>query len=117
MPVAIYHNPRCSKSREGLCEIENFGADFEVIDYTRMPFTVETLTRVVGQLGIKPAELVRTGEDIYKSRYAHRKIYGKEWINIMVKHPELIQRPIIVKNGKAIIGRPKEAIEKFLAED
>ena len=112
--LVIYHNPRCSKSREGLCEIENFSKDVEIVDYTRIPFTEQTLEKVIDQLGIKPKELVRTNEDLYKQKYSKRKIYGKEWIKIMVKHPELIQRPIIVKDGKAIIGRPTEAISEFL---
>lgn len=112
--IRIYHNARCSKSREGLCELESFTPDAEVIEYTKDLFTEESLTALIEKLGIKPFQLVRTNEELYKTKYAHRKIYGKEWIKIMVKHPELIQRPIIVKGDKAIIGRPVEAILSFV---
>jgi arsenate reductase (glutaredoxin) len=112
--IAIYHSNSCSKSREGLCELETVDTNFEVVEYFKNTFTEESLAEIIRMLGIKPKELVRTNEDIFKQKYAKRKIYGKEWIKIMVKHPELIQRPIIVKNGKAIIGRPKEAIAEFL---
>ena len=114
MKPIIYHNTRCSKSREGFCELERLSADFEVVEYMKQPFTEKTLSDLIALLGIKPFELVRTNEDIYKEKFAHRKIYGKAWIPVMIKHPELIQRPIVVKDGKAVIGRPVEKIIELL---
>jgi arsenate reductase (glutaredoxin) len=112
--ITIFHNARCSKSREGMCELEEAKAGFETREYMKDPLSEKELEDLIRMLGIKPKELVRTNEELYREKYAHRKIYGREWIRIMAKHPELIQRPIIVKDGKAIIGRPTEKIAEFL---
>lgn len=116
MKTTIYHNAQCSKSREGMCVLEDLGEDVEIVEYTKDPLTEAQLTDLVRKLGIKPKQLVRTNEELYKTKYAHRKIYGKEWIRIMAKYPELIQRPIIVKGDKAIIGRPAELIVDFVKQ-
>jgi arsenate reductase (glutaredoxin) len=114
--VKIYHNAQCSKSREGMCMLEDLGAEVEIVEYTKNPLTEQELTDLITKLGIKPKDLVRTNEDIYKTRYANRKIYGKEWVKIMLRHPELIQRPIVVKGNKAVIGRPASLIVDLLQQ-
>lgn len=114
MKTIIYHNAQCSKSREGMCVLEDLGEDVEIVEYTKQPLSEAQLTELIQKLGIRPKQLVRTNEALYKQKYAHRKIYGKEWVRIMAKHPELIQRPIIVKGDKAIIGRPAELIVDFV---
>jgi arsenate reductase len=104
--ITIYHNPRCTKSREGLQILENSGKDFEVIKYLDEQISETKLKEIIRVLGIKPIDLVRKNEAIWKSDYKGQKLTDKEIITAMVKHPKLIERPIVVNNGKAVIGRP-----------
>lgn len=112
--VRIYHNTRCSKSREAMCIIEEIGEKAEVVEYMKNPLTEEELAAIIKMLGIKPKELVRTNESIYKEKYAHRTLTPKQWIKAMIAHPELMERPIVVSNGKAMIGRPPSLILDWL---
>ncbi len=108
--ITIYHNPRCSKSREGLVLLEESEKDFEVIKYLESLFNEEELKTIISKLGIKPIDLIRTNEDIWKSDYKGKELTDQQIIKAMVKHPKLIERPIVVNNDKAVIGRPKELI-------
>lgn len=112
--ITIYHNPRCSKSREGLCEIESLNQEFIVRKYLDEPFTKEELTQVIKMLGIKPLELVRTKEKIWIDEYKNKNLTDAQIIEALLTHPKLIERPIVVKNGKAVIARPLEMINKIL---
>lgn len=112
--IRIYHNAKCSKSREGMCVLEEAGAHAEVIEYTKTPLSEEELTELIRKLGIKPKELVRTKEETYKTKFADRKMTPKQWIKAMIKHPELMERPIVVKGDKAVIGRPASLILELL---
>lgn len=112
--ITIYHNPRCSKSREGLCEIESLNQEFIVRKYLEQPFTKEELTQVIKMLGIKPLELVRTKEKIWIDEYKNKNLTDAQIIEALLTHPKLIERPIVVKNGKAVIARPLEMINKIL---
>ncbi|WP_040497619.1 arsenate reductase (glutaredoxin) [Fulvivirga imtechensis] len=112
--LTIYHNPRCSKSRQALQIIEDSGAMVEVVEYLKTPPSNESLRKVIGQLGIKPEELVRKGEAIYKERYKGKKLSDDEWIEAMVENPVLIERPIVIKEGKAVLGRPPENVKELL---
>ena len=116
MKTIIYHNARCSKSREAMCVLDVPGADIEVIEYLKTPPTVEQLTGLIGMLGMKAADLVRKKEPVFLEKYAGKKLSPKQWIAAMVKYPVLIERPIVVKNGKAVIGRPVEKVIELLAE-
>lgn len=112
--VTIYHNPRCSKSREGLEFIESKGLNYQVIRYLEQPFTFETLSEVIEKLKIKPIELVRTKEATWKELFSDKNLSDKEIISALVEHPKLIERPIVVYKDKAIIARPMQKISEIL---
>tara|TARA_R100001015_G_C4609408_1_gene164694 strand:- start:716 stop:1057 length:342 start_codon:yes stop_codon:yes gene_type:complete len=113
--MIIYHNPRCTKSREGLAYLEEKGQKAEVREYLKEAFTKDELAEVIQKLGIEPSALLRKNEQIYKDQYKGKDIKESQWIDIMLEHPRLIERPIIVSDDKAVIGRPKEEIDKLLA--
>ena len=108
--ITIYHNPRCRKSREGLALLEESGEKFEVVKYLEEPINEKELKTIISKLGIKPIDLIRTNESIWKSEYKEKKLTDQQTIEAMVKYPKLIERPIVVNNNKAVIGRPKELI-------
>lgn len=108
----IYHNPRCSKSRQALALVENRKP--LVIEYMKHPLTEAELKSVVEKLGIKAEELIRKGEAIYKEQYKDKTISEDQWIKAMIKHPELMERPIVVKGKKALVARPPEKALELL---
>jgi arsenate reductase len=110
----IYHNPRCSKSRETLALLEQGGAKARVIEYLKTPPTAAELKAIIAKLGIEPEQLVRKGEDVYRSNYAGKTLTAEQWIDAMVKHPVLIERPIVIKGTQAVLGRPPENVKKLL---
>jgi arsenate reductase (glutaredoxin) len=113
--ITVYHNPRCSKSRATLELIERKGAEHpKVIEYLQTPPTAKELEVLVAKLGIEPEQLVRKGEEIYKSEYAGKKLTRAQWIEAMVRHPILIERPIVVAGDRAVIGRPPENVLTLL---
>lgn len=112
--ITIYHNPRCTKSREGLAEIEALKKTFTIRKYIEEPFTKEELTNVIEKLGIQPLELVRTKEKIWIENYKGKELTDNEAIEAMLLHPKLIERPIVVNGEKAIIARPKDLINKII---
>lgn len=112
--ITIYHNPRCTKSREGLQILENSGKDFEVIKYLDEPISEAKLKEIISLLGIKPIDLVRKNEAIWKSDFKGKDLEDKDIITAMIKHPKLIERPIVINNGKAVIGRPPSLIQGII---
>ena len=112
--LTIYHNPRCSKSREGLQLLEELNEPFTVIKYLDTPLTKEELSEIIKKLGIKPIELVRTKEDIWKEKYVDKKLTPAQVIAALVKYPQLIERPIVINGDKAVIARPAEKIKEIL---
>jgi len=105
----ILHNSRCSKSREALHYLEGQHCDIEVVDYLNT-ITVEKLREVIGMLGIKPEELLRKKEPLFIESYKDKTFSDEEWIKIMAENPKLIERPIVIKDNKAVIGRPVERV-------
>lgn len=112
--LKIYHNNRCSKSRQTLELIRHSGQEVEVVEYLKTPPTAAELQDVLQRLSMKPAQLLRKGEAIYKENYKGRSLTDEEWIQEMVKHPVLIERPIVMNGDKAVIGRPPENVQELL---
>ena len=108
--IKIYHNPRCSKSRAGLQSVQEKTDDFEVIDYLKTPFNEAELKALLMKLNKEPHEMIRTHEGIYKSDFKGKNFTNDEWVKIIVENPKLINRPIVVKNNKAIWGNPVEEL-------
>lgn len=112
--MKIYHNNRCSKSRSTLQIIEDKGIDVEIIQYLKTPPTKEELTHILNMLDIPAEKLIRKGEAIFKENFKGKSFSNDEWIDIMIENPKLIERPIVVHNGKAVIGRPPENVNLLL---
>jgi arsenate reductase len=112
--ITIYHNPRCTKSREGLCEIENLNQPFKIRKYLDEPFTKVELEEVIKKLNIHPIELVRTKESIWIENYKGKELSDIQIIQAMLENPKLIERPIIVNGNNAVIGRPIKNIYKII---
>jgi arsenate reductase len=115
MSVEIYHNPRCSKSRQTLQLLQERGIEPQVIEYLRTPPDKATLERILDMLGLAPRQLMRTKEAEYKEQGLDDPALTREQlIDAMIATPKLIERPIVIKNGKAAIGRPPEKILEIL---
>lgn len=113
--MKIYHNPRCSKSRQTLELLQqNTNDKIEIIEYLNNVPTVKELTEIITLLKIKPEELARKGEDVYKEKFKGKTLKDSEWIKAMVENPKLIERPIVINGNKAIIGRPPEKVLELL---
>ncbi len=112
--TTLYHNPRCSKSREALHLLEEKGETLEIVKYLEKPPTHQELKQVIELLGIEPMALVRTQEVDWKENYKGKKLTNDEIIDAMVKHPRLIERPIAIKGTHAVIGRPPEKVLDIL---
>ena len=115
MATTIYHNPRCSKSRQTLQLLNDNSVDANVVEYLKTPPDAETLKDILGKLGLSPRQLMRTKEDIYKElNLDDESLTDDQLINAMIENPKLIERPIVVKDGKVAIGRPPENILSIL---
>ena len=112
--MKIYHNPRCKKSREGIKYLESKKINFEVIDYIKNNLSLEQIINILKKLQLKPIELVRKNEAIWKEKYKGREFTDDQLIEILSSEPKLIERPIIVSEKLAVIGRPTENIDKLL---
>lgn len=112
--VTVYHNPRCSKSRCALDLLNEKGIEYDLVEYMNNLPNESELRAVISKLGIKPEDLVRKGEEDYKTNFKGKNLTDKEWIHAMVKFPKLIERPIVIKGDKAVIGRPTERILELL---
>lgn len=114
MSVVIYHNPRCSKSRQTLALLEERGIEPEIIRYLDAPPTAKELKAVIDKLGVSARDIMRTKEATYKELNLKDVSDAGALIKAMVDHPILIERPIVVKGAKAAMGRPPEAVLEIL---
>ncbi|NAS30109.1 arsenate reductase (glutaredoxin) [Flavobacteriaceae bacterium R38] len=112
--IKIYHNPRCSKSREGLEILQNSGKEFEIVKYLEATPSEAELREVISFLAIKPEQLIRKNEVIWKEQFKGKTLNDEQLISIMIQHPKLIERPIVINGNKAIIGRPPQTITTIL---
>ncbi|MFY8098012.1 MAG: arsenate reductase (glutaredoxin) [Flavobacterium sp.] len=111
--LTIYHNNRCSKSREGVCFLENLNQPFEIVNYLETPFDFNKLSQLINTLNIKPIELVRVKEKDWIENFKGKQLTDVQIIQAMVDFPKLIERPIVVNGNKAVIARPVERINEI----
>jgi len=113
--VTIYHNPRCSKSRQTLALIEDNNVQPEVVLYLETPPSAGDISELLNKLGLEARQLLRKGEDAYKENdLKNPALSDAELIDAMAKFPKLIERPIVVKGNKAILGRPPENVLELI---
>ena len=113
--VIIYHNPRCTKSRQTLALLQERGVKPQVIEYLQTPPTVKELEAILIMLGMKPRDLMRKDESLYKDQQLdNERLSHGQLVHAMIRSPILIERPIVVNDGKAAIGRPPEKVLEIL---
>lgn len=112
--IQVLHNPRCGKSRNCLAFLTDADQSFEVINYLQNPLSVAEITDLLQKLGIKPLALVRQKETVWIEKYKNKALTDNEIIKALSEHPILIERPIVIKNNKAIIGRDLEKLQEFI---
>lgn len=115
--ITIYHNPRCSKSRQTLALLTENGVQPTVVLYLQTPPSTQELAKIGDALGLSPREFMRSNEDAYKSlNLADQTLSDVELYQTMAEHPKLIERPIVVKGKKAVLGRPPENVLKLIGK-
>ena len=110
----IYHNPRCKKSRAGLQYLKDNNIEYEIVEYLNDPITVAELKDILVKMNKLPADIIRTQEKVYKKSFRGKEFTDDEWVSILLEYPKLIQRPIVVKGYKAVLGDPAENISELL---
>jgi arsenate reductase (glutaredoxin) len=112
--ITLYHNPRCTKSREALALLRSHGIEPTIVEYLKTPPTLAELTDIVKRLGVEPQALVRKSEDVFKQSYQGKQLDTSQWIAAIAAHPILLERPIAVRGTRAVIGRPPERVLELL---
>ncbi len=112
--VTIFHNPRCSKSREAMDILHDTDCEIEIIEYLKKIPTKKELKDLLMKLGLVPFDLIRTKEEIFEKKFKNKKFTDAEWLQIIIENPILLERPIIVDGYKAVIGRPVEKVIDLL---
>jgi len=112
--MKIYHNPRCSKSRQTLAILNEKKIKFEIVEYLKDNLRKSEIKAIIEKLKINPIELVRKNESIWKENYKDKNLSDKEIIQAMINYPKIIERPIVINGKKAVIGRPPENVLKII---
>jgi len=112
--IVIYHNPRCTKSREALEIIKNSGKEFKIREYLNDPLSEDELNGLLKKLKFSPSQLIRQNESVWKDNFKSLNLSDKELISIMAKHPKLIERPVVENDNRAVVGRPASNIDLIL---
>ncbi len=112
--LKIYHNPRCRKSRAGLEYLKSKTADYQIVDYLKNGLPKDGLKEILLKTNLKPFDLLRKQEEIYKHELKGRTFTDEEWIEIICENPKLLQRPLVVARHKAILGDPPDRINEVL---
>ena len=110
----VYHNPRCKKSREGLEYLKSKTQDFEIVEYLKDGLAVDQIKEILLKANLKPTDLIRTQEEVYKKQFKGKNFNDDEWIDIIIENPKLLQRPIIVGKQKAVFAQPAEKADEVL---
>ncbi len=112
--ITIYHNTRCSKSREALGFLEENNCEIEIVEYLKKTPTKKELKDLLMKLGLKPLDIIRSKEPVFEKKFKNKKFTDAEWIQVIIENPILLQRPIVIDGYKAIIGRPVEKVIELL---
>ena len=112
--MKIYHNPRCSKSRQTLEIIKKNKKEFEIVEYLKDRLSISELELIIEKLGITAVELVRRNELIWKENYKGKNLSDKEIVRAMIENPKIMERPIVVNGEEAVLGRPPENVLKIV---
>ena len=112
--VTIFHNPRCRKSRETLAILHGKGKQIHIREYLKEPPSREELQEVVSLLGVRPFRIVRKNEAEYKDNFKGKDLTDEQWLDALITYPKLIERPIVIYEKRAVIGRPPENVNEIL---
>ena len=112
--ITIYHKSNCSTSIQVLDILKQSGKKYKIVEYIKNPPSVEELTSIVQKLGISAEQLIRKKEPLFKEKYAHKKLTAQQFIEILAENPGLIERPILIKRTRAIIGRPIDIVANWI---
>jgi len=113
MSLKVYHNSRCRKSRGGLEYLKSKTDDFEIIEYLKKGLSLDEVKEIVLKTNLRPEKLVRTQEDYFKKELKGKSFTDEEWMMIISENPKLLQRPVVIKKHKAVVGDPPENIDKL----
>jgi arsenate reductase len=113
--ITIYQKPTCTTCRQVYTALKSSGVDFDAVDYYLDPIPRTKLIELLGKMGMKPHELLRTKEPIYRDpKISQRQLSDDQVVDLMVSHPDLIQRPIVEKGSRAILARPADRVKEIL---